>query len=658
MSLPFDERRERPDASTGDDKAEQRRNGDSGLLKQLLDNPVEPILTISRDGIIQTASRAALRLLGFHRAQVLGKHARMLLPHLERDRYEEHLARYLTKQGPLAAGGACEVNLERRDGLKLPVHLSVIPCVKGNAPVYVVMLRDASEHTTLLQELQRELDFSDRVIETAPILMHLLDLDGRLIRANRHLAQVAGCGPAASVGRSWCENFIAPEDQGEFQAHLRDVKSKADSVQCCVIALLTKDGRTRRIQWHSTLLRDADVAIGILSVGLDVTEEQRKDDQLARSQKLEALGRLTGGIAHDFNNLLMGVLGCGKQALDRMEPGHPALPFLEEIMQATQRTVQLTRRLLTFSRREPTTCCVVDVMESVRAVASIARQVIGADITLSTRFSCAQALVEGDGTQIEQMLMNLVINARDAMPNGGVLSIRVSEDAAPAALASAGHVTIEVEDTGCGMSAKTQQRIFEPFFTTKPPGQGTGLGLATVLGIVSRMHGLITVDSALGLGTCIRINLPRSCKEREAKAAATNRDGPPLVRGHGETILLVEDEAIVRISLQRAIESLDYKAIVAPDGAQAIDMIGKGARFDVLLTDVVLPGICGPELARRLRMSNPALRVVFMSAHSREHLLAQDKLLPEDLSLEKPFSTEQLAQKLCDAIQPCGLAGA
>jgi nitrogen-specific signal transduction histidine kinase/CheY-like chemotaxis protein len=388
----------------------------------------------------------------------------------------------------------------------------------------------------------------------------------------------------------------------------------------------------------------------VLSIGLDVTDAQRTEEMLVRSQKMEAVGRLTGGIAHDFNNLLMGVLGCCRMAIERIDEEHSARPLIEEIARSAERSVQLTRRLLTFSRREPAARCVVDVLDTVRSVCGITRQLIGEDISLSTRFSCAQALVEGDPTQLEQALMNLVINARDAMPGGGDLSIRVREDMAPSPLAVAGHVTVEVEDTGSGMTPEVQQRLFEPFFTTKPAGQGTGLGLPTVFGIVSRMHGQIDVQSAPGLGTRFRITLPRTRrpKETETGQALAPRAIPQQARG--ETVLLVEDEAIVRLTLQDSLRSLGYQALVASDAGQALEMLKSGARFDVMLTDVVLPGRSGPELAALIRKERPFARVVFMSAHDHEHLVQAEKLRQSDLSLEKPFSLDLLAVKLRQAL--------
>ncbi len=637
---------EQDSASRPEGRADRR-----ALADCLLEHSVEPILTITDEGRILTASRAALRLFGYRRGELVGRHASLLMPAEHRSNFGSYVARFPRTLGAAGSGRILEVEGLHRDGSRIPVDMSVVEHHDGKRRTFVAFLRDARERRMLHEQMRRERDFAEGVIDTAPTIVRLLDLDGRIMRANHMFAETTGVEPEDYVGKSWADSFCAPEEREEFLAWLRAFTAgDRPPRQLRIGSLSTPDGRKRRIQWHNTLVRDRDVIVGVLSIGLDVTEMQRTEEMLLRAQKMEAVGRLTGGIAHDFNNLLMGVLGCCRMALERLDEQHSARPLVEEIERSAERSVQLTRRLLTFSRREPAARCVVDIVEIVRTVSGIARQALGEDIELSTRFTCAHAMVEGDPTQIEQIIMNLVVNARDAMPRGGSLTIRVTEDAAPSPLADAGHVLLEVEDTGCGMTPEVKERIFEPFFTTKPPGQGTGLGLPTVFGIVSRMHGQIAVDTAPGLGTRFRITMPR-CRERRAADASVRSAAPAIPQvGHGETVLLVEDEAIVRLTLQGTLSALGYKVLVACDAAQALDAVARGASFDVVLTDVVLPGTGGPEMAEALRSTMPEVRVLFMSAHSHEHLVQSGRLRPTDPSLEKPFSQDALAAKLREVL--------
>ena len=617
--------------------------------KCLLNNTVEPVLLIDASGRIEACSPAAQRLLGYQKTHLVGLDTRALIPPEHRDSFPGWIEKFTRTQQQPRSQQVLEIEGWTSTGARIPLDLTVIELMDAGRRKFLTILRDASERKHMQEHLRRERDLAERLVDTAPTLVRVLDLEGRLMRANQMFALMTGLSPADYEGKAWIDHFTTPEDRDECRAHFLALLAGHQPAAPRIATLVTSDGRRRRIQWHSTLLRDRGDTIGVLSIGLDVTDAQRTEEMLVRSQKMEAVGRLTGGIAHDFNNLLMGVLGCCRMALERLDEQHSARPMIEEIARSAERSVQLTRRLLIFSRREPASRCVVDVLDIARAVCGIARQLIGEDISLSTRFSCAQALVDGDPTQLEQALMNLVINARDAMPDGGDVMIRVREDNAPAPLADAGNVTIEVEDTGCGMTPEVQQRMFEPFFTTKPPGQGTGLGLPTVFGIVSRMHGQIDVQSAPGLGTKFRITLPRSKhpKSMPLEAAGDQRSSPP--RARGETVLLVEDEAIVRLTLQDSLRLLGYQVHIAADAKEALALMQSGTRFDLVLTDVVLPGMSGPEMAQQIRTAKPSARIVFMSAHDHEHLVRSAKLRPDDISLEKPFSLDVLATKLREA---------
>ena len=370
------------------------------------------------------------------------------------------------------------------------------------------------------------------------------------------------------------------------------------------------------------------------------------EGQLRQAQKMEAMGQLAGGIAHDFNNLLTAILGFSQFLLDDCAPDAPGRPDLEEIQKAGERAATLTRQLLAFSRQQVLEPQVVNLNETVKGVDRLLARVIGEDVELVTDIEPDLARVKVDPGQMEQILMNLAVNARDAMPSGGRLTIRTANRELSAPL-SAPHsdvtpgkyVQISVSDTGTGIPPEIRNRIFEPFFTTKEAGKGTGLGLSTVYGIVNQSGGRITVDSQTGRGTCFEIYLPSVDASVDAPTAAQRENNG----GGGETILLVDDERGIRELLRRTLEGGGYRVLTAGDGEEAL-VAAKGHRtpLHLLITDVVMPQIGGAELAARLKEHYPSLRVLYISGYL-DHRLSR---LAENVELlRKPFTPADLLRK-------------
>jgi nitrogen-specific signal transduction histidine kinase/CheY-like chemotaxis protein len=397
--------------------------------------------------------------------------------------------------------------------------------------------------------------------------------------------------------------------------------------------------------------RDQDgKIIGLFGISRDVTDLKRLEDQLRQAQKLEAVGKLAGGIAHDFNNLLTVINGCADLAL--LDVGNsPAAPLLSEIYEAGRRAATLTGQLLAFSRQQVLNAQVVDLNKALTQVGKLLKRVIGEDVDLGFELDPALGLVKVDPAQFEQTIVNLAVNARDAMPQGGRLRLEtrnVELDQAFAAshadVRSGRYAQVTVSDSGQGMDPVTVARIFEPFFTTKPVGKGTGLGLAMVYGFLKQSGGHIEVESGLGQGTTFRLYFPLV---NELSVEATPRTAPPEHKGGAETILLVEDEDAVRRLCKRVLVASGYHVLEARNGEDALELTARRAgKLDLLVSDLVMPRMGGRQLAAKLRESSPSLRVLFLSGYTEDHALAHDLDGPSDGFLQKPFSPPALANKV------------
>lgn len=420
--------------------------------------------------------------------------------------------------------------------------------------------------------------------------------------------------------------------------------------------------KDRRFESHLQALRDTDGVIqGVIGVALDITERERLTDQLRQSQKMQAVGELAGGVAHDFNNLLMVVKGHSQLLLDRLPDSSPLRPGAQEIEKAADRAASLTRQLLAFSRKQVLQPRVLDMNEVVNGMIRMFSRVIGENIDMAFVPAADLARVKADPGQIEQVLLNLVVNGRDAMPTGGRLTLETSNveldrsyAVSHASVEPGAYVMLSVTDTGCGMSEETQSRIFEPFFTTKGPGKGTGLGLATVYGVVKQSGGYIYVYSEVGRGTTFKIYLPRVIAELDKPGGEAIASG----RGRGsETILFVEDEQSVRELVRQYLTSTGYSVLEAPDGARALKIAeGHPDPIHILITDVVMPHLSGPDLAAQLGASRPDLKVLFISGYTDDTVFRHGVLEGGVAFLQKPFNLKALASKIREVLdgQPVG----
>ncbi|MGH9706015.1 MAG: PAS domain S-box protein [Candidatus Acidiferrales bacterium] len=418
---------------------------------------------------------------------------------------------------------------------------------------------------------------------------------------------------------------------------------------------------TFHIEWkggsyacHVEPLRGAGGDVqGAICMSLDVTDRKQLEDQLRQAQKMEAVGRLAGGIAHDFNNLLMVIQGYGDLLAERLKESDPLRRNAEQIQTAAQRATSLTRQLLAFSRKQMLAPKILNIQSVVADMEKILRRLIGEDVQLETSSAVDLGLVKADRSQIEQVIMNLAVNARDAMPEGGRLTIEtgnVELDASfsrsKAVMAPGRYVMLAVTDNGCGMDGETQAHIFEPFFTTKEKGKGTGLGLATVYGIVKQSGGYVWVYSEPGQGSSFKIYLPRIEDEASTTGNARAEDSRSLPRG-SETILLVEDEKGVRELTREYLQMCGYSVIDAENGHTALELAAMHAGpVQLLMTDVVMPGISGRELADRIKRLRPEIKILYMSGYTDQAVVHHGILESDAILLQKPFTLAALASKL------------
>jgi len=415
-----------------------------------------------------------------------------------------------------------------------------------------------------------------------------------------------------------------------------------------------RDGHPITVRMTVRLLRSArDGAWIHEGIVEDITEQRRLASQLRQAQKMEAIGRLAGGIAHDFNNLLTAILGYADILRERL-PDDDTLQDLSEIHRAGCRAADLTRRLLAFSRKQVMNPVVCDLKTVVDGACGMMRRVIAEHIQFTVTATPGPVWVNADPGQLEQVLMNLVVNARDAMPHGGSLTIETStclvtptEAQRYHPMPAGSYAVLSVTDTGCGMDAETKSHLFEPFFTTKPRGEGTGLGLATVYGSVKQSGGFIWADSEPGAGSAFRAYLPLVDAPVDAVVAAATEPAAPAPRSGAETILLVEDEEGVRKLALQILRRHGYEVFAAVNADEASRLAHeRGYNIDLLLTDVVMPGLSGPALARALTALYPSLRVLYMSGYAEQSLLAESGLSAGAALLEKPFTPDSMAHKV------------
>ncbi len=491
------------------------------------------------------------------------------------------------------------------------------------------------------------------LVQSAVYGIYRASIDGRFLDVNPALIQMLGYDSVEDVVRLDPQQDVFLEPSA--QSHLMQEFQRTGKLDSAEVRWKKKDGIaiTVRLSGRSADAAD-DRGATLEIIAEDVTERRALEDQFRQAQKMEAVGRLAGGVAHDFNNLLMVVSGYTEVLLEDLNESDPLLPKVQAIQQAADRATTLTRQLLAFSRKQLLELKVVDVNAIVADMERLLRPLIGENIDLTTKLSPNLGHTRADAGQLEQVIMNLVVNAKDAMPNGGRIVIQTSEEELDAVrrehslIQPGSYILLSVSDTGAGMDKETQSRIFEPFFTTKEKGKGTGLGLSTVYGIVKQSGGYIFAHSESGSGTTFRIYLPKVLDPTGQPGVAKQ---PQVATGGSETVLLVEDEESVRELVRETLKSKGYSVMEAPDGIQGMKVAESfGGKIDILITDVAMPGMSGHELAKRVAASRPGIKILFLSGYTEDAILHEGVLDPGTAFLQKPFTLQALARKVREVL--------
>ncbi len=602
-----------------------------------------------QEGRCTMVNPAVTALSGWSRQELLGKHIQEILHHSRPDG-----TRYNTDECPLLEmfrdGIPRRVYDEvfwKKDGTSFPVEYFATPIQEGGVVTgAVVTFRDVTDGHRARQVLRESEARYRLLVENAAYGIFRTAPDGKFLDANNALATMLGYSSTDELLTvNIRESIYAQPEKREALIAATIAKGFADGLE---LEWVRKDGQPVMVRLSARLIRDPNGDSYFEGIVENVTEWRALETQLRQAQKMEAVGRLAGGVAHDFNNLLMVIKGHTELLMERTAPDHPDFRKIDQIKKAADRAAGLTRQLLAFSRMQVMQPHVMDLNATITEMGKMLPRLIGEDIELAILTKPELGHVKADAGQIEQVVLNLTVNARDAMPKGGKLLIETSNvelDEAYARthppLMPGRYVMLAVTDTGIGMDAATQAHIFEPFFTTKEKGKGTGLGLATVYGVVKQSGGFVWVYSELGKGTSFKIYLPRVDDIPDADSDKKRKEELP--RGSG-TVLLAEDEKEVREVAREFLELSGYTVMEAKDGAEAIELAEKHAgTIDLLVTDMVMPGIGGRELATRLQAVRPGLKVIYMSGYTEYANFKNEEFDLRTVMLQKPFTRALLA---------------
>jgi two-component system cell cycle sensor histidine kinase/response regulator CckA len=638
---------------------EQARLESEARARLIVENALDANVLMDGEGTVTGWNVRAAEIFGWTAPEAIGrKLSDLIIPKAFRAQHEAGLRHYLaTGEGPIL-NQRLEILALHRSGREFPVELWVTPIRHDGRVLFSAFIEDITESRQAREALQESKEHLSLVYDhVADVLFQLqVEPDGfRFVSVNPAFARATGLTSSDVIGKLVSE--VIPEPSRSL-----------------VLAKYAEALRTRKtIQWEETTVfpagtRHGDVAITpvydaqgrpkyLIGSVRDITDRKRMEDEVRQLQKLEAVGRLSGGIAHDFNNILGVIVGVGTMLLKDLEDPDKRSQ-LEEIVRAGERGAKLTQQFLAFSRKQLLQPQVLDLNEVVRGLESMLRRLIRADIVLETSLAPDLWRVKADHGQVEQVVTNLAVNAQDAMPGGGSLSIitenielnnefsRTHLGAVPG-----DYVLLSVSDAGHGMDQETRNRIFDPFFTTKELGKGTGLGLATVYGIVKQSGGYIWVDSSPGQGASFKVYLPRSTAVAGPTRAERGTRRPP---GHGLEdvhVMVVEDEPALRSAIERMLRRLKCRVTMVSGGQDALAMVAQeGFSPDLLITDMIMPGMSGSVLTERLRAVRPDLKVLRMSGYAFNEIAQPTELDPAAPFLHKPFTLSELASEIQKAL--------
>jgi two-component system, cell cycle sensor histidine kinase and response regulator CckA len=614
-------------------------------FRRIMDSNMVGIFFWHQDGRVTEANDRFLEMAGHTRADLAGGDVNWVTMTPTEFRAQDELA-----IAQLQATGVCtpfEKEYFRKDGSRLPILFGA--AMLDDEPQHgVCFIIDVQDRKRMEQDLLHERNLLRTLLDHIPDYIYVKDTQSRYLVNNQANATLIGVHPPEAIIGKTAADFFPPESAAAYHEDDQKVFRTGQPLLEAERATTGQDGVRRTMLATKVPLRDAHGnIIGLVGISRDITDRLALEGKLRRAQKMECVGRLAGGVAHDFNNILTIIQGHASLLAGEALTGaqHEAA---EEISVAADRAASLTRQLLAFSRRNVIQPRNLDLNDTLNAMAKILQRVLGEDIALEVRYAANLPPVFADPGMFEQVVVNLAVNSRDAMPKGGRLDLSLRAVALTRAQAEQMNdarpgtfVALTVRDSGCGIAPEHLEHLFEPFFTTKDVGQGTGLGLATVYGIVQQHHGWIAVESEVGRGTKFEIYLPASEKPLAPAAAPAK-----TILGGAERILLVEDEEPLRELVHCVLESYGYHVTDAPSGLRALDLWQEHQKnFDMLLTDIVMPdGVTGRDLADILKQQKPELRVLFSSGYSSD-IIGKDFVLSDGVNfLQKPYNPQTLAE--------------
>ena len=640
-------------------QADQRRvqeelKASESRLRAILDAALDSVVTIDGNGVVVGWNGKSESMFGWTSAEAQGRSlSQLIVPERYRERHEEGLRRFLASGlGPIL-NRQIEMCALRRDGQEIPVELAIVPIRLETGWAFSAFIRDLSERRQAEVVLQTAQNRLAQVVSASVAVIYATRVLNNTFQPtwiSDNIERVTGYTVQEAITPGWWFENVHPGDQARAAEELAGTLARG--VFTCEYRFRFRDGSYRWLRDEARLVVDQDgKPLELIGTWIDTTERRNLESQLQHAQRLDAVGQLAGGIAHDFNNVLTAISGNADLLLERLSPGDAGREDVEEIRSATVRAAALTRQLLAFSRRQVLQPQVLDLAKVLHKMERMLQRLIGEHIELVCELGPGPGDVEVDPGQLEQVLLNLLVNARDAIAGTGKITIATSTvtiDAVyarthPSAIPGE-FVMLSVSDTGRGMTPEVRQRLFEPFFTTKEVGQGTGLGLATVYGIVKQSGGFIEVTSEPGQGSRFRIYMPRVAKSGRRLSADSATDS--ACRGT-ETVLLVEDEAAVRKVARSILEHYGYRVLEArlPVEALALSHSFSGT-IEIVVTDVVMPGMNGPEMVTQLLARRPGLKVLYASGYPGSTVEHPGLLTPEVGFLTKPFTATALASKV------------
>ncbi len=620
-------------------------------ITAIMENVADGIIVIDEKGRIESINRAAETMFDYAAGDVVGCNVKMLMGTADRERHDGYLRNYVgkaTETGNVMGLRNRDFVGRRKDGSTFPMGLAVREMRSGVTRKFIGSISDITERKRREEALRQSETRLREIVDNAPLKIALKDGHGQYVLVNKRFAEAHGSEPDSIQGRSvrdlYGEEVGAAVAVADFKVLESGVMHKEERR-----VPGTADDRFELV-FRFPIPGPHGVPVGVGTIISDITEQKRLEEQLRESEKLNALGQLAGGVAHDFNNLLMVAGGFARRALADPTDRERVETALSEIVAATDKAAGLTKQLLAFGRRQVLETKVVRVAPLASELETLLSPLLGEIVTLTVEAADDQMCVETDPGQLSQLLINLAINARDALPSGGRIRIAIEAAEVSAALrqkfpdaGADSYAKFSVEDDGVGMDAAIQARIFEPFFTTKEQGKGTGLGLSMVYGFVQQSRGLIDVTSAPGEGTTVAVYLPLAYKPPEALVSIDRE----LFPCKGETILLAEDDDALRKLAVMTLEEIGYTVLAASDGFEALEIEDDhDGPIDLLVSDVVMPILGGLDLSRAIRETRPGIKVILMSGYpSRGETKVFD--VPDGVPLlQKPFDPEHLARNV------------